>query len=153
VASSSALALFSGGQDSTVCLAWALERFEHVETVGFTYGQRHIVEIEQRAVILSKIAAFDEVGRRLGPDTVLDLAALQSVSDTALTREAEITFAATGLRATCCFLPMQPRSPTGAVSTPSSAACARRISRATPTVATIPCRHLPRRCLLGSTGQ
>jgi 7-cyano-7-deazaguanine synthase len=103
VASSSALVLFSGGQDSTVCLAWALERYEHVETVGFTYGQRHIVEIEQRAVILSKLAAFDEIGQRLGPDTVLELAALKSVSDTALTRETEITFAATGLPTT--FVP------------------------------------------------
>ena len=103
MASSSALVLFSGGQDSTVCLAWALERYEHVETVGFTYGQRHIVEIEQRAVILSKLAAFDEIGQRLGPDTVLELAALKSVSDTALTRETEITFAATGLPTT--FVP------------------------------------------------
>ena len=103
MASSSALVLFSGGQDSTVCLAWALERYEHVETVGFTYGQRHIVEIEQRAVILSKLAEFDEVGQRLGPDTVLELAALKSVSDTALTRETEITFAATGLPTT--FVP------------------------------------------------
>ena len=103
MASSSALVLFSGGQDSTACLAWALERYEHVETVGFTYGQRHIVEIEQRAVILSKLAAFDEIGQRLGPDTVLELAALKSVSDTALTRETEITFAATGLPTT--FVP------------------------------------------------
>ena len=86
-----------------MCLAWALERYEHVETVGFTYGQRHIVEIEQRAVILSKLAEFDEVGQRLGPDTVLELAALKSVSDTALTRETEITFAATGLPTT--FVP------------------------------------------------
>ena len=103
MASSSALVLFSGGQDSTVCLAWALERYEHVETVGFTYGQRHIVEIEQRAVILSKLAEFDEIEQRLGPDTVLELAALKSVSDTALTRETEITFAATGLPTT--FVP------------------------------------------------
>ena len=86
-----------------MCLAWALERYEHVETVGFTYGQRHIVEIEQRAVILSKLAEFDEIGQRLGPDTVLELAALKSVSDTALTRETEITFAATGLPTT--FVP------------------------------------------------
>lgn len=103
MASSSALVLFSGGQNSTVCLAWALERYEHVETVGFTYGQRHIVEIEQRAVILSKLAELDEIEQRLGPDTVLELAALKSVSDTALTRETEITFAATGLPTT--FVP------------------------------------------------
>ncbi|HXE01013.1 MAG TPA: 7-cyano-7-deazaguanine synthase QueC [Hyphomicrobium sp.] len=101
--SSSALVLFSGGQDSTVCLAWALERYEAVETIGFTYGQRHIVEIEQRAVVRSKLATLNEAGRRLGPDTVLDLAALKSVSDTALTRETEITFAATGLPTT--FVP------------------------------------------------
>jgi 7-cyano-7-deazaguanine synthase len=95
--------LFSGGQDSTVCLAWALERYEAVETIGFTYGQRHIVEIEQRAVVRSKLATLSDAGRRLGPDTVLDLAALKSVSDTALTRETEITFAATGLPTT--FVP------------------------------------------------
>ena len=86
-----------------MCLAWALERYEHVETVGFTYGQRHIVEIEQRAVILSKLAELDEIEQRLGPDTVFELAALKSVSDTALTRETEITFAATGLPTT--FVP------------------------------------------------
>lgn len=86
-----------------MCLAWALERYEHVETIGFTYGQRHIIEIEQRAVILSKLTAFDEAGPRLGPDTVLELAALKSISDTALTRESEITFAATGLPTT--FVP------------------------------------------------
>ena len=86
-----------------MCLAWALERYEAVETIGFTYGQRHIVEIEQRAVVRSKLATLDEAGRRLGPDTVLDLAALKSVSDTALTRETEITFAATGLPTT--FVP------------------------------------------------
>jgi len=86
-----------------VCLAWALERYEAVETIGFTYGQRHIVEIEQRAVVRSKLATLNEAGRRLGRDTVLDLAALKSVSDTALTRETEITFAATGLPTT--FVP------------------------------------------------
>ena len=86
-----------------MCLVWALERYEAVETIGFTYGQRHIVEIEQRAVVRSKLAMLSEAGRRLGPDTVLDLAALKSVSDTALTRETEITFAATGLPTT--FVP------------------------------------------------
>jgi 7-cyano-7-deazaguanine synthase len=100
---SSALVLFSGGQDSTVCLAWALKRFERVETVGFTYGQRHAVELAQRPVIRAKLAAMGDNGPRLGPDTMLDLPALQSISDTALTRDTEITFAATGLPTT--FVP------------------------------------------------
>ncbi len=100
---SSALVLFSGGQDSTVCLAWALDRYDRVETVGFRYGQRHGVELEQREVIRSKLAHLGPNGHRLGGDTVLDLPALQSISDTALTRETEITFAATGLPTT--FVP------------------------------------------------
>lgn len=100
---SSALVLFSGGQDSTVCLAWALDRYEHVETIGFTYGQRHAVELAQRPIIRSKLSKFQGDGSKLGPDTVLDLPALQSISDTALTRETEITFAATGLPTT--FVP------------------------------------------------
>lgn len=100
---SSALVLFSGGQDSTVCLIWALERYERVETLGFTYGQRHAVELTQRPVIRSKLAVLAANGAKLGADTVLDLPALQSISDTALTRETEITFAATGLPTT--FVP------------------------------------------------
>jgi 7-cyano-7-deazaguanine synthase len=102
---SSALVLFSGGQDSTVCLAWALERFERVETIGFRYGQRHSVEMEQRTVVLAKLAALGLTAamQRLGPDTVLDLPALQAISDTALTRDSEISFAATGLPTT--FVP------------------------------------------------
>jgi 7-cyano-7-deazaguanine synthase len=99
----SALVLFSGGQDSTVCLAWALDRYDRVETVGFKYGQRHIVELAQREGIRSKLSNLGDAGRRLGPDTVLELQALQSISDTALTRETEITFAATGLPTT--FVP------------------------------------------------
>ena len=100
---SSALVLFSGGQDSTVCLAWALDRYERVETIGFHYGQRHNVELAQREIIRSKLARLGDAAKRLGPDTVLDLPALQSISDTALTRETEITFAATGLPTT--FVP------------------------------------------------
>jgi 7-cyano-7-deazaguanine synthase len=100
---SSALVLFSGGQDSTVCLAWALDRYDRVETVGFTYGQRHAVELAQRPIIRAKLASLAETGPKLGSDTVLDLPALQSISDTALTRETEITFAATGLPST--FVP------------------------------------------------
>ncbi len=99
----SALVLFSGGQDSTVCLAWALARYERVETIGFRYGQRHSVELAQRDIIRDKLARLGDVGKRLGPDTLLDLPALQSISDTALTRETEITFAATGLPTT--FVP------------------------------------------------
>jgi len=103
VAHSSALVLFSGGQDSTVCLAWALGRYDRVETVGFTYGQRHAVEVTQRPIIRSKIATLGDSGRKLGPDTMLDLPALQCISDTALTRETEIAFSATGLPTT--FVP------------------------------------------------
>ncbi len=99
----SALVLFSGGQDSTVCLAWALARYARVETIGFRYGQRHSVELVQRSVVREKLASLGDSGRRLGPDTVLDLPGLQSISDTALTRETEITFAATGLPTT--FVP------------------------------------------------
>jgi 7-cyano-7-deazaguanine synthase len=103
VSESSALVLFSGGQDSTICLAWALNRYERVETIGFHYGQRHNVELAQREIIRSKLARLGDAAKRLGPDTVLDLPALQSISDTALTRETEITFAATGLPTT--FVP------------------------------------------------
>jgi 7-cyano-7-deazaguanine synthase len=99
----SALVLFSGGQDSTVCLAWSLDRFDRVETIGFRYGQRHSVELAQRDVVRAELARLGDAGARLGRDTVLDLPALQSISDTALTRETEITFAATGLPTT--FVP------------------------------------------------
>ena len=99
----SALVLFSGGQDSTVCLAWALANYDRVETIGFSYGQRHAVELAQRGIIRDKLAKHATVGKRLGPDAVLDLPALQRISDTALTRDTEITFAATGLPTT--FVP------------------------------------------------
>ncbi len=99
----SALVLFSGGQDSTVCLAWALARYERVETIGFKYGQRHSVELAQRGIVREKLARLGDFDQRLGADSVLDLPALQSISDTALTRDTEITFAATGLPTT--FVP------------------------------------------------
>ena len=67
-----ALVLFSGGQDSTACLAWALERFARVETVGFAYGQRHAVELECRGPVRDALAGH--WGARLGPDVVIDLA-------------------------------------------------------------------------------
>jgi 7-cyano-7-deazaguanine synthase len=103
VSETSALVLFSGGQDSTVCLAWALARYDRVETIGFRYGQRHAVELAQRDVVRDKLVRIGDNGKRLGRDAVLDLPALQDISDTALTRETEITFAATGLPTT--FVP------------------------------------------------
>jgi 7-cyano-7-deazaguanine synthase len=96
--SDTALVLFSGGQDSTVCLAWALERFERVETVGFQYGQRHAVELEVRPRLRERMAALKPEWRaRLGDDHMIALDALATISDTALTRETEIAFADSGL--------------------------------------------------------
>jgi len=93
-----AIVLFSGGQDSTTCLAWALDRFDTVETVGFYYGQRHRVELDVRAPLLARIAeAFPRFAGRLGPDHLLDLSVLGQVSDTALTRDVAITMGASGL--------------------------------------------------------
>jgi 7-cyano-7-deazaguanine synthase len=99
-----ALVLFSGGQDSTVCLAWALERFARVETIGFDYGQRHRAELEVRPRLRHRLAALRAVwGERLGDDHVLRLDALAAVSDTALTREVAIEIGESGLPTT--FVP------------------------------------------------
>ena len=93
-----ALVLFSGGQDSTVCLAWALERYATVETVGFDYGQRHVVELEQRPVIRAELTTrFPRWAAKLGADYVLDLPTLGKISETALTREAAFAMTAAGL--------------------------------------------------------
>jgi 7-cyano-7-deazaguanine synthase len=93
-----ALVLFSGGQDSATCLAWALDRFEQVETVGFDYGQRHRVELECRAAFRSKIVQLRPSWvDRLGPDHMLDLSVLGQVSETALTRDAEIALRDDGM--------------------------------------------------------
>jgi 7-cyano-7-deazaguanine synthase len=93
-----ALVLFSGGQDSATCLAWALDRFAHVETLGFDYGQRHRVELDVRDALRAAVTT-----PRLGPDHVLTLDALGAISDTALTRDAEIAMTAEGLPTT--FVP------------------------------------------------
>ncbi len=93
-----ALVLFSGGQDSTACLAWALDRFARVETVGFDYGQRHRIELDCRATVRDRlIAQFPHWGARLGDDHLLDLPLLGQLSDTALTAEREIALQADGL--------------------------------------------------------
>ncbi|NCT96872.1 MAG: 7-cyano-7-deazaguanine synthase QueC [Comamonadaceae bacterium] len=93
-----ALVLFSGGQDSTTCLAHALSRFERVETVGFDYGQRHRVELDARQAVLRELrAAFPAWAARLGEDHVLDLAVLGAVSETSLTRDMAFRMEANGL--------------------------------------------------------
>ena len=102
--SETALVLFSGGQDSTVCLAWALERFARVETIGFDYGQRHHVELDVRPRIREKIVKLKpEWNARLGEDHVVKLDALAAISETALTREVAIEIGESGLPTT--FVP------------------------------------------------
>jgi 7-cyano-7-deazaguanine synthase len=93
-----ALVLFSGGQDSATALAWALDRYDRVETIGFDYGQRHRVELDCRTQFLDKLrASFPQWAKRLGDDHLLDLGLLGQVSDTALTAERAIAFNASGL--------------------------------------------------------
>jgi 7-cyano-7-deazaguanine synthase len=90
--------LFSGGQDSTTCLAWALERYARVETLGFDYGQRHAVELECRLQVRSALhATFPRWARRLGEDHLLDMALLGQISETALTDQRAIEMNAQGL--------------------------------------------------------
>jgi 7-cyano-7-deazaguanine synthase len=93
-----ALVLFSGGQDSTTCLAWALARFAAVETIGFDYGQRHRVELDCRATVIERLRReFRAWGGKLGEDHIVDLRVLGAISDTALTRSTAIAFAQSGL--------------------------------------------------------
>src|SRR5580658_8529766 len=93
----SALVLFSGGQDSATCLAWALDRYDRVETIGFDYGQRHRVELDVRPRFIEQLkAAFPAWGEKLGADHVLDLAVLGAISDTALTGERQIAMNQSG---------------------------------------------------------
>ncbi len=99
-----ALVLFSGGQDSATCLAWALDRFARVETVGFDYGQRHRVELDMRRPVRVGMAALDpEWAERLGEDHLLPMPTLGALSETAMTREQAITMDASGLPST--FVP------------------------------------------------
>ena len=94
--SSAALVLFSGGQDSTTCLAWALDRYASVETLGFSYGQRHRVELDCRAPIRARLAVVHP--GKLGPDHLLDIeTAMSSLGETAMTAEVAITMSENGL--------------------------------------------------------
>ena len=94
----SALVLFSGGQDSTTCLAHALARYERVETIAFDYRQRHSVELEARLNVLRELRArFPQWAAKLGEDHLLDLAVLGEVSETSLTRDTAFQMEANGL--------------------------------------------------------
>lgn len=93
-----ALVLFSGGQDSTTCLAWALNHYDKVETIGFSYGQRHAVELTVRPGILQKIRNFSENwNKKLGEDHVFDLSLIGNLSETAMTSDVEIKMMENGL--------------------------------------------------------
>jgi 7-cyano-7-deazaguanine synthase len=90
--------LFSGGQDSTTCLAWALARYDLVETIGFDYGQRHAVELTCRPVILQAMREqFPEWAPKLGEDRVLPLSVLSEIGGTAMIEDVEIEIADNGL--------------------------------------------------------
>ena len=96
--------LFSGGQDSTACLAWALSRYRRVETVGFDYGQRHAVELQARHVLRREVARrFPDWGARLGPDHEIDLKSFGAVAESALTADRAIEMTERGLPST--FVP------------------------------------------------
>ncbi|MCE3261154.1 MAG: 7-cyano-7-deazaguanine synthase [Pseudoduganella sp.] len=93
-----ALVLFSGGQDSTTCLAWALERFARVETIGFDYGQRHAIELTVRPRLLQQLRSVKpEWGARLGEDHTIDLGLISQLSQTAMTEDIEIVMQENGL--------------------------------------------------------
>ncbi|MFZ6677417.1 7-cyano-7-deazaguanine synthase QueC [Undibacterium sp. Tian12W] len=93
-----ALVLFSGGQDSATCLAWALSRYAHVETIGFDYGQRHAIELSVRPVLIEKMRQFSpEWQSRLGEDHMIDLGLISQLSHTAMTEDIAIEMQENGL--------------------------------------------------------
>ncbi|MGV1045501.1 7-cyano-7-deazaguanine synthase QueC [Limnohabitans sp.] len=95
---STALVLFSGGQDSATCLAWALDKYSRVETIGFSYGQRHSIELECRNQFVSKLRkSFPGWSKKLGDDHMMDLSLLGQISETALTQEKAIQMQSSGL--------------------------------------------------------
>lgn len=98
VSEKSALVLFSGGQDSATCLAWALERYERVETIGFDYGQRHAVEMQARQSVREQMVnVLPQWAGRLGPDHVVDLTGFGAIGETAMTTDRAIEADARGL--------------------------------------------------------
>jgi len=99
--SKTALVLLSAGQDSATCLAWALSRYQRVETIGFAYGQRHAIELDQRPVVRARLAAWNGAG--LGDDVVVDLSGYGALAESALTSERAVEWANDGLPQT--FVP------------------------------------------------
>ena len=96
--SDGALVLFSGGQDSATCLAWALSRFDRVETIGFDYGQRHRIELEVRGEFRGALAErFPDWAARLGDDHMLDASIIGQLGSTAMTQNIAIEMAENGL--------------------------------------------------------
>lgn len=104
MSASSSLVLFSAGQDSATCLAWALDRYERVETIGFFYGQRHAIEMSRREPVRAAVAAIrPEWAARLGSDLVVDISGYGALAESALTSDRAIEMARNGLPST--FVP------------------------------------------------